>query len=254
MTTTYQLPMFERLKHRTTWNGGMLAGSDVVTLEEAARFASKHAGVEITSADFLRAAGRGQIPMRAICPRAVRMEPCRETDQVLTMPENCIPTLPLDACRALSSTGRAEWRTLDGYEKVEIFGDVLGRFTRWQLPDTESDILTTPDDCRVTGWDVHALADAFIDKPAPPVAGVASSKPNSDRKASSNWKMQIQVEAAALVLRLRASGANPTTRSIIDPMAKWCVANNVKTDSGIHPSANYLRTHVLGGKHWNLPN
>ncbi len=145
----------------------MLAGSDVVMLDDAAKFASKHAGTEITPADFLRAAGRGQIPMRAICPRDVTMEPCRGSDKPLTMPENSIPTLPLDACKALSNSGRAEWRTIDGLEKVEAFGGVLGRFTRWQLPDTEPDILTTPNDCRVMGWDVHSLADAFIDKPAP---------------------------------------------------------------------------------------
>ncbi len=167
MTTTYQFPMFEKLEQCTPWSGGMLAGSDVVTLDDAARFASKHAGAEITPADFLRAAGRGQIPMRAICPRAATMEPCRETDQPLTMPENCMPTLPLEACKALSNTGRAKWRTIDALEKVETFGGVMGRFTRWQLPETEPDILTTPNDCRVMGWDVHSLADAFIDKPAP---------------------------------------------------------------------------------------
>jgi hypothetical protein len=167
MTTTHQLPMFARLEQCTPWGGGMLAGSDLVTLDDAARFASKHAGAEITPADFLRAAGRGQIPLRAICPRAATMEPCRETDKPLTMPENCIPTLPLDACKALSNTGRAKWRTIDGFENVEAYGGNLCRFTRWQLPDTEPDISTTPDDCRVTGWDVHSLADAFIDKPAP---------------------------------------------------------------------------------------
>lgn len=194
MTTTYQFPMFPRLEPLTPWNGGMLAGSDVVTLEDAARFASKHAGTEITPADFLRAAGRGQIPMRAICPRAATMEPCRETDKPLTMPENCIPTLPFDACKALSNTGRAKWRTIDGFEKVEDFfgDDVLGRFTRWKLPDTEPDIVTTPDDCRLTGWDVHKLADAFIEAPAqdtatpaPVVAGDAPAKQvNAMKKAA----------------------------------------------------------------------
>ena len=174
MTTTYEFPMFDRLEPLTPWNGGMLAGSDVVTLEDAARFASKHAGIEITPADFLRAAGRGQIPMRAICPRAATMEPCRETDKPLTMPENCIPTLPFDACKALSNTGLATWRTIDGFEKVDSFGEVLGRFTRWKLPDTEPDIVTTPDDCRLTGWDVHKLADAFIEAPA---QNIATSEP-----------------------------------------------------------------------------
>ena len=166
MTTIYQLPMYDRLEQITPWNGGMLAGSDVVTLADAARFASKHAKTEITPADFLRAAGRGQIPMRAISPRAATMEPCRENDEPLTMPANSIPTLPLDACKSLSNTGWAVWRTIDWFEPADSFAGALCRFTRWKLPDTEPDILTTPDDCRLTGWDVHKLADYFIEAPA----------------------------------------------------------------------------------------
>lgn len=72
--------------------------------------------------------------------------------------------------------------------------------------------------------------------------------------AEPNWKMRIQSEATALCLRLRKSGANPTRRSILGPMAEWCVKNKVKTDGNIIPSAGYLRTHVLGGKHWDVPN
>lgn len=68
--------------------------------------------------------------------------------------------------------------------------------------------------------------------------------------AMTHWKMQVQVEAARRLESLRNSGANPTVHSILDDMAKWCIQNGVKTDSGIFPSANYLRTHVLSGKHW----
>ena len=70
---------------------------------------------------------------------------------------------------------------------------------------------------------------------------------------STNWKTRIQTEAASLITRLRASGANPTTHSILDNMVIWSRTHDVKTDGGIHPSANYLRTHVLGGKHWTPP-
>lgn len=69
----------------------------------------------------------------------------------------------------------------------------------------------------------------------------------------SQWKMKIQIEAAAHMKRLRAAGASPTVHSILDWMEKWCRENEVMTDGGIFPSANYLRTHVLGGKHWMLP-
>lgn len=162
----HHLPIFPKLEPRTPWTGGRLAETDLVNLGEAAHFASKHAGVEITTADFLRAAGRGEIPLRAISPRTVVMLPCRGSDKPMTVPAGGIPTLPLDACKALSNTGRAMWRTYDGFEHVEEWGE-LRRFTRWQLPDNEADLLTTPDECRLTGRDVHALADAYVDQLTP---------------------------------------------------------------------------------------
>ena len=67
---SYQYPRFERLQPRSEWRGGRLADTDLLTLEEAAGFASKHAGEEITARDFLRAAGRGEITLRAIVHRA----------------------------------------------------------------------------------------------------------------------------------------------------------------------------------------
>lgn len=81
----------------------------------------------------------------------------------------------------------------------------------------------------------------------------SSSAACGDKTATPNWKMQIQAEATALVLRLRASGASPTRHSILDSMVTWCRENNVMTDGKIFPSSGYLRTHVLGGKHWEVP-
>lgn len=96
---------------------------------------------------------------------------------------------------------------------------------------------------------------------ASPSANVASSATPvvisggiNEKPPVANWKMKIQAEATELCKRLRNSGASPTKSSICDPMAKWCRENNVKTDNGIFPTSNYLRTHVLGGKHWDLPN
>jgi hypothetical protein len=68
-----------------------------------------------------------------------------------------------------------------------------------------------------------------------------------------NWKMQVQAEATALCLTLQKSGSNPTKHSIIESMAKWCRDNKVKTNGNIFPSEGYLRTHVLGGRHWDVP-
>lgn len=88
---------------------------------------------------------------------------------------------------------------------------------------------------------------------ATPAPVAAASNDPAPLQAVPNWKMQIQAEATAHVQRLRKLGCSPTRHSILDDMAKWCHDHNVMTDGGIFPSANYLRTHVLGGKYWDVP-
>lgn len=162
---SYQYPMFERLQPRSEWRGGRLADTDLLTLEEAAGFASKHAGEEITARDFLRAAGRGEITLRAIVHRAAKVR--KHDGGVLfnkgepnenIVPAGAIPTLPLSACQHLANAGRASWRTFDGFEERN---GMLMRYTKGMLADDEPDFETVPDDCRVVGYDVHALADEY---------------------------------------------------------------------------------------------
>ena len=162
---SYQYPRFERLQPRSEWRGGRLADTDLLTLEEAAGFASKHAGEEITARDFLRAAGRGEITLRAIVHRAAKVR--KHDGGVLfnkgepnenIVPAGAIPTLPLSACQHLANAGRASWRTFDGFEERN---GMLMRYTKGMLADDEPDFETVPDDCRVVGYDVHALADEY---------------------------------------------------------------------------------------------
>lgn len=70
---------------------------------------------------------------------------------------------------------------------------------------------------------------------------------------TSNWRMRIQTQAASHILALRKVGANPTVHSIINDIHAWCVQNNVRATRGGIPSPGYIRTHVLGGKHWTPP-
>lgn len=183
----YSFPMFPHLVPGTAWRGGMLAHTDVFTLAEAARFASKHAETEITPNDFLRAAGRGQITLRAIVHCRAKVQKfdggifCNagKADEII-IPAGSIPILPVTACQQLAAAGRASWRTFEGVEHIH---SVPMRYTQGALIDGEPDFETVPDDCRVTGNDVHALADAFLDLDAPdpqattlaPVADSAST-------------------------------------------------------------------------------
>ena len=70
---------------------------------------------------------------------------------------------------------------------------------------------------------------------------------------TNNWKMRIQTQAASHILALRKGGANPTVHSIINDIHAWCVQNNVRAPRGGIPRPGYIRTHVLGGKHWAPP-
>lgn len=166
----YYLPKFRRLLPRTAWRGGMLADTDFVTLADAARFASKHAATEITADDFLRAAGREQIPLYAIVHYTANVQSfdggifCNagQADENI-VPAGSIPKLPLTACQHLAAAGCASWRTFDGFKNIE--GELM-RFTIGTLIDGEPAFETVPADCRMAGYDVHALADAFI-VPAP---------------------------------------------------------------------------------------
>lgn len=85
---------------------------------------------------------------------------------------------------------------------------------------------------------------------AKPVVTVGAS---DEFSALPNWKMKVQIEAYEHWIRLRASGGNPTVHSILNDMVTWCQRNNVRTDTNIHPSAGYLRTHILGGGNWDSP-
>ncbi len=193
----YTLPMFARLVPRTDWRGGRITDTDLLTLDEAAAMASKHAGQEVTPADFLRAAGRGEITLRAIVHRAAKVR--RHDDGVLfnagasnenTVPEGSIPTLPLTACQHLAATGRACWRTFDGFEMID---GVLQRYTQGMLNDDEPDFETVPADCRVTGCDVHALADAFCEVEEAPATPPKVGAHHDTRK----WTPELLQKLAA---------------------------------------------------------
>lgn len=169
MSIAYELPMFSRLAPRTAWTGSRMTDIDLLTLEDAAKFASKHAGTEITVNDFLLAAARGEIRLRAIVHRDAKVQKydggiylnLGQPNENLIKKGN-IPTLPVSACRQLANTGRASWRTIDGYEMIN--GEIM-RYEIARLTDDEPDFETTLSDCRVIGYDVHALADEYIDAP-----------------------------------------------------------------------------------------
>lgn len=201
--------MFERLEPRSEWRGGRMADTDVLTLEDAARFASLHSGEEVTPGDFLRAAARREILLHAIVHRAAKVHAhdggvyCNKGEPTENLvPAGSIPTLPLSACQSLAATGRASWRTFDGIKTID--GERV-RFTKAMLDDGEPDFETVPADCRVTGYDVHALADAYCAPedepqaaaPEPAAAGTAKKWTPEALRALSDYRERHGTKEAA---------------------------------------------------------
>lgn len=192
--TKYSLPMFERLHPRTEWRGSRITDMDILTLTEAAELASRHAGEQVTVTDFIRAAARGEIPLRAIIERQVKTKPCHSNHPPLNdgvpIPAGAIPTLPISACRELAVRGSASWRTFDSHEQ---HNGIWMRYTAWEFADDEPDLHTKPSDCRVIGYDCRALADAFC-TPATPMGNSKKSAQNQSC-APEKWSRGLKLVA-----------------------------------------------------------
>lgn len=255
----YFPPMFERLTPRTPWAGGRMTDTDVLTLADAASMATKHVGEPVTIGDFLRAAARGEITLRAIVHTAAKVQKhdggiyCNGgQENENRVPAGAIATLPLTACQHLANAGRASWRTFDGFERVD---GVLKRYTVGHVVAGEPDFETVPDDCRVVGYDVHALADAFIEPeperpeaatPAPEVADNAPSKQaNTMKKGALIAELQYEwssIEADisdATRNGLKAAAHTGTHGEWDKDKARaWAVSKGkIKQTAPVHPMA-----------------
>ena len=224
----YFPPMFERLTPRTPWAGGRMVDTDVLTLAEAASMATKHAGEPVTIGDFLRAAGRGEITLRAIVHTAAKVQKhdggiyCNGgQENENRVPAGAIATLPLTACQHLAAAGRASWRTFDGFEMVD---GVLQRYTKGHVVAGEPDFETVPDDCRVVGYDVHALADEYTapeakqaePQAAPVVADSASTAPDWTVSKPQRYNGYTAPLHRLLAAAHRNGNPCPTARDVVE--------------------------------------
>ena len=224
----YFPPMFERLTPRTPWAGGRMVDTDVLTLAEAASMATKHAGEPVTIGDFLRAAGRGEITLRAIVHTAAKVQKhdggiyCNGgQENENRVPAGAIATLPLTACQHLAAAGRASWRTFDGFKMVD---GVLQRYTKGHVVAGEPDFETVPDDCRVVGYDVHALADEYTapeakqaePQAAPVVADSASTAPDWTVSKPQRYNGYTAPLHRLLAAAHRDGNPCPTARDVVE--------------------------------------
>lgn len=247
--TMFHLARYERLQPHNEWRGGRITDTDLLTLEEAAGFASKHAGEEITARDFLRAAGRGEITLRAIVHRAAKVR--RHDDGVLfnkgaanenIVPDGSIPTLPLTACQHLAATGRASWRTFDGFEEID---GTWMRYTKGMLTDDEQDFETVAADCLVVGDDVHALADAFCEAPAQPQA--AAPEPQHHPKTPPEWIELARKRAREIIARQAAKDLFPSLNNVADEIAREFRRDGIVGAGGKPLTGSSIKRRALQG-------
>ncbi|WP_374361767.1 hypothetical protein [Pseudoduganella danionis] len=166
MPDSYEIPLYPRLVPKHPWTTSRISDTDLLELEEASEMATKHACTTITVKDILRAAGRGEISLCAIVGRMAKLKKfdggiyCNGgTPLENKIPEGSIPILPVSACVQLANVGRASWRTFDGYKTLD---GQLVRYSIASLTDDEPDLLTSTSECRISGYNIHALADQYI--------------------------------------------------------------------------------------------
>lgn len=71
--------------------------------------------------------------------------------------------------------------------------------------------------------------------------------------AKPNWRNAIRGEAFEEWVRTIASGGTATLRDVAEHCSSWCKEKGVKSDIGRFPTSGYIKTHVIGGTHWQPP-
>jgi hypothetical protein len=85
------------------------------------------------------------------------------------------------------------------------------------------------------------------------VAAVVTLGKNVPAKKNEPARLLIQEEAWEEWIRWLARGANPTVHSICENLARWCVANEIRTTGNVNPKAGTIRNTMLGAGHWTPP-
>jgi hypothetical protein len=83
---------------------------------------------------------------------------------------------------------------------------------------------------------------------------VALPDPVTPAHATEDWRNIVRAEAWEEWVRTLAKNGTPTLENVSVYLAKWCKANGVNTGTtNKHPSASYLKVHIISGKHWSPP-
>ncbi len=141
-----------------------------------------------------------------------------------------------------------EWRVLRTSLKSWMELQAIGQAWGYREPSKHN---LTPDPAPATPAPVAAEVASRERAKAEPV--VTESASNGVKATVPDWRMQIQAEAYARWLRLRAVGCNPSVFSICEDMARWCIEQNIIGGKGQNPKAGTIRNTVLGAGHWIPP-
>lgn len=156
--------------------------------------------------------------------------------------KQAIPLLPFQIADLIThgniEIGLVHENQLDGYKLRESEHGFI-------LPVGTPHIATI-ESCGITRDDLLSLANQLSESVINQAGDEAMQAPPLE-----HWKLIIQRHAYKVWQRELDYGGTPSVSNTKDEIAKWCVDNDVRTDSGnVHPTAEYLRSHVLSSKHW----
>lgn len=145
---------------------------------------------------------------------------------------------------------------ISGWKRTSVEGARAKRWTKTfdsSITPTEEISAITLSDVRVDQTD---LEEYFQIRTINQTIVVEEDSHHKDSSAlnthePNSWVIKVQIEAAKRMLHLREGGADPTKNNILEDLVKWCVTNNVRTTTGIHPSAETIRRHAL--RKWTPP-
>jgi hypothetical protein len=121
----------------------------------------------------------------------------------------------------------------------------LAGFAKWALAEE----LKIPPELAAIAKHLASKIDE-VSEPANTETREEPPQPRSHEETT-NWILRVQTEASRKWTALRKSGASPTKFAIKSDLAKWCRDQDVKTTTGINPSADYIYRHAL--RRWEPP-
>jgi len=162
---------------------------------------------------------------------------------------------------------RVVWE--DGDISAEYTEVALKRFANWMVNETTlgafpneffqlaaravAGASTTKDGLDPGGMNQLSTEEKLTVVGAPKTAEKSNEPTVAQQLKSLGWKPTLQIEATRLWKELKSLGVKPVLKTIAERLHQFALEHQIKSDRGITPSAEYIRSHVISPKAWTRP-